>query len=207
MNILVIGCDFIGRKIALELDAMGHDVVIVDEDEKNIDELDPKFGGVVFKAFPMDVNDLKNAGIENCDAVAVVTTDDNLNITVGQIAKDIFGIKNVVTRISDPDREFIFESFGFKTICPTNLAGSSITSALLLPGESKQLTIGNSSLQFDVIDVTDKMVDMRVSELRCSPGEIPFAILNEDGKVFICALDKDYLLQKNEKIVLARRID
>ena len=51
------------------------------------------------------------------------------------------------------------------------------------------------------------MVDMRVSELRCSPGEIPFAILNEDGKVFICALDKDYLLQENEKIVLARRID
>ena len=207
MNILVIGCDFIGRKLALELDTMGHDVVIVDEDAKNLEELDPKFGGVVFRSFPMDVNDLKNAGIENCDAVAVVTTDDNLNITVGQIAKNIFGIKNVVTRISDPDREFIFESFGFKTICPTNLAGSSITTALLAQEEGKQITLGHSTLQFDVVDVTPKMVDMRISELRCSPGEVPFAILNEDGKVFLCALDKDYLLQENEKIVLARRID
>lgn len=207
MNILVIGCDFIGRKLALELDTMGHDVVIVDEDAKNLEELDPKFGGVVFRSFPMDVNDLKNAGIENCDAVAVVTTDDNLNITVGQIAKNIFGIKNVVTRISDPDREFIFESFGFKTICPTNLAGSSITTALLAQEEGKQITLGHSTLQFDVVDVTSKMVDMRISELRCSPGEVPFAILNEDGKVFLCALDKDYLLQENEKIVLARRID
>lgn len=59
--------------------------------------------------------------------------DDNLNITVGQIAKSIFGIEKVVTRISDPFREFIFESYGLETVCPTNMAdeaNSAITSGL-----------------------------------------------------------------------------
>ena len=62
----------------------------------------------------MDLKNLRSAGIESCDAVAVTTSDDNLNITVGQIAKNYFQVPKVVARISDPYRENIFESFGLQ---------------------------------------------------------------------------------------------
>ena len=61
---------------------------------------------------PLDMTVLKKAGVESCDAMAVVTPDDNLNITVSQIAQEFFGVKNVVARISDPAREKVFKSFG-----------------------------------------------------------------------------------------------
>ena len=89
MNILVIGGGLLGRRVAEMLDAAGHDVAVIDESEDNIAQLDADFGGVTSVGFPMDLKNLRSAGIESCDAVAVTTSDDNLNITVGQIAKTI----------------------------------------------------------------------------------------------------------------------
>ena len=42
---------------------------------------------------PMDMDVLRNAGVEWCDAVAVVTPDDNLNITISQIVKTFFQVE------------------------------------------------------------------------------------------------------------------
>ena len=123
MNIMIVGGGLLGRKTAESLDELGHDVVLIDASAENIAQLSPDFSGVTAVGFPMDIKSLRAAGIEGCDAVAVATPDDNLNITVGQIAKNFFGIPKVIARISDPYRENIFERFGLQTVCPTNMAG------------------------------------------------------------------------------------
>ena len=123
MNVLVIGCGLLGRKIARTMDEMGWDVSVLSNIESDLELLENDFEGVTFRGFPMDIRNLREAGIESCDAVAVTTADDNLNITVAQIARDYFGIQNVVARVSDPARELIFEHMGLHTICPTNHAG------------------------------------------------------------------------------------
>ena len=126
MNVLVIGCGLLGRKIARTMDEMGWDVSVLSNIESDLELLENDFEGVTFRGFPMDIRNLREAGIESCDAVAVTTADDNLNITVAQIARDYFGIQNVVARVSDPARELIFEHMGLHTICPTNHAGDRI---------------------------------------------------------------------------------
>ena len=108
MNVLVIGCGLLGRKIARTMDEMGWDVSVLSNIESDLELLENDFEGVTFRGFPMDIRNLREAGIESCDAVAVTTADDNLNITVAQIARDYFGIQNVVARVSDPTRELIF---------------------------------------------------------------------------------------------------
>ncbi len=105
------------------MDELGHDVVLIDASAENIAQLSPDFSGVTAVGFPMDIKSLRAAGIEGCDAVAVATPDDNLNITVGQIAKNFFGIPKVIARISDPYRENIFERFGLQTVCPHQYGG------------------------------------------------------------------------------------
>ena len=123
MNVLIIGGGLLGRETARQLDSLGHGVVVVDENPENLGLLDAGFGGVTYVGFPMDLNVLRQAGIESCDAVAVTTSDDNLNIAVGQIAKKYFKVERVAARISDPAREDIFERVGLRTVCPTNMAG------------------------------------------------------------------------------------
>ena len=105
MNILVIGCGLLGRKIARTMDSVGWDVSALSSSSEELEQLEPDFGGVLFRGFPMDLRSLREAGIESCHAVAVTTEDDNLNIAVAQIARDYFGIENVVACISEPERE------------------------------------------------------------------------------------------------------
>jgi trk system potassium uptake protein TrkA len=56
------------------------------------------------------------AGIEEAGAVAAVTNGDNSNILVARVARENFGVDNVVARIYDPRRAAIYERLGIPTI-------------------------------------------------------------------------------------------
>ena len=111
MNVLVVGCGKVGSRLARLLAQRGHNVSVIDREEDMFSQLGEDFDGVTVTGMPMDMDVLRNAGVEWCDAVAVVTPDDNLNITISQIVKTFFQVENVVTRISDPAREMAFHQF------------------------------------------------------------------------------------------------
>ena len=85
MNVLVVGCGKVGSRLARLLAQRGHNVSVIDREEDMFSQLGEDFDGVTVTGMPMDMDVLRNAGVEWCDAVAVVTPDDNLNITISQI--------------------------------------------------------------------------------------------------------------------------
>ncbi|MEG1870224.1 MAG: NAD-binding protein, partial [Oscillospiraceae bacterium] len=88
MNILVIGCNKVGARLANVLCRMGHDVVVVERNRENFRHLDDDFDGFTVEGVGIDQDVLREAGIEGCDALAAVTDDDNTNAMVCQIAKE-----------------------------------------------------------------------------------------------------------------------
>jgi len=62
---------------------------------------------------------LKRASIERADAFVAATQGDNRNIMSSQIAKHVFGVAHVVTRIYDPLRSDTFAALGLQAISPT----------------------------------------------------------------------------------------
>ncbi len=78
----------------------------------------------------MDVDDLRKAGIEQMDAFAACTQGDNRNVMGAQIAKHIFGVPRVVTRIYDPIREDTFKRLGLETFSPTVVGAQGMKAAL-----------------------------------------------------------------------------
>ena len=207
MNILIIGAGQLGRKTAEMLDAAGHDVIIVDESEDNISLINQEFDGVSFVGFPLDINTLRRAGVESCDAVAVATSDDNLNITVGQIVKNFFGISNVVARISDPYRESIFAGFGLQTVCPTNMAGEKLVNAIISPLESKQLNLGTSTIAFETAPAEKKFANLSTSQIELKCGYTVFGIIHADGSFSLKENGVELLLAADDRIVYCRKID
>jgi len=207
MNILIIGGGLLGRKTAELLDAAGHAVAVLDESADNLSLLSPDFGGVTSVGFPMDVNSLRNAGIEGCDAVAVVTADDNLNITTGQIAKNFFGVSKVIARISDPRRETVFESFGLQTVCPTNMAGEKLVSALTSPLQSRQVTFGTATVSLLVRPVEKRLFGRTTSELEAQPGDGVFGVIKEDGRFLLLEQGGELPLAAGDSVVYSRKID
>ena len=96
-----------------------------------------------------------------------MTPDDNLNITVSQIAREFFHVENVVARISDPARENVFKSFGLRSVCHTKMAGDAIFASLTQPWEAKYLTFGTSSMAFHSRRVEPEQVGLDTKHLPC----------------------------------------
>lgn len=207
MNILIVGGGLLGRKSAELLDAAGHTVAVLDENPDNLSLLSSEFGGVTTVGFPMDVNSLRGAGIEGCDAVAVTTPDDNLNITVGQIAKNFFGVPKVVARISDPQRETAFQDFGLQTVCPTNMAGEKLVSALVSPVQSRQVTFGTTTVALMVRPVEKKLFGRTTADLEVQPGDGVFAVIGGDGRFRLMERGKELPLAAGDSVIYSRRID
>ena len=204
MNILVIGCGKLGSRLANILNRQGHDVSIVDKDESKFEQLDDDFDGMTVVGVPMDMNVLRNAGVESCDAVAVVTPDDNLNITVSQIVKEFFYVDNVVARITDPAREDVFHQFGLKTICQTNLASGAMYSALVEEFTEKQLHFMENTVGINVREVDSILVGRNVENIPMKNGETIVGILRESGKLYLYDGRQKIVLNPKDKIIFAR---
>lgn len=102
MNILIVGCGDTGSQLANVLDHMGNQVSVVDRNPETAAELSDSFTGMFTVGVPIDQDVLRHAGIEGCDVVIAVTRDDNTNLMVAQLARDIFGVPKVISRVSDP---------------------------------------------------------------------------------------------------------
>ena len=127
---IIIGCGRLGANLANTLSDEGKNVVIIDKKKDAFRKLEPSFGGILLLGDATELAVLKEAQIEEATAVISVTNYDNTNILIAQIAKEMFGIEQVVARLYDPDRECVYHEFGIDTICPATLSTKEIDKLL-----------------------------------------------------------------------------
>lgn len=121
MKAVIMGCGRVGARLAGLLDADGHSVTILDTDTYSFRRLPPTFKGNALVGNGLDQEVLKRAGIEEADAFVATTQGDNRNIMAAQIAKHIFNVPRVVSRIYDPLRQELYSTLGLETISPTTI--------------------------------------------------------------------------------------
>jgi trk system potassium uptake protein TrkA len=119
-----MGCGRVGARVAQMLAAAGHEVTIMDVQASQFNRLGADFKGSTILGDATDQEVLKRAGIERADAFLAVTQGDNRNIMVSEMAKHLFGVRRVVTRIYDPLRADTFRELGLNTISPTILGAN-----------------------------------------------------------------------------------
>ncbi|MEA3494190.1 MAG: TrkA family potassium uptake protein [Candidatus Margulisiibacteriota bacterium] len=142
MHIIIVGCGRVGSELAQILSQEGHNVVIIDKNSKSFKRLGPDFNGISITGIGFDPDILKRAGVERADALAAVTNGDNSNIMVSQIAKKIYNVPRVITRIYDPLRADIYKKFGLNTISTTTIVAQIFRSALLKESSKLEYSIG-----------------------------------------------------------------
>ena len=129
MKAVVIGCGRVGSSVAKALDRHGWDVVAIDEKEDGLSRLGEDWKGGFLVGHGMDVELLREAGIEGADAAVVATNGDNTNIVIGQVLEKRFDIGCVVVRILDPARAELYSTLGLRIVCPTSNAISVLIEA------------------------------------------------------------------------------
>ena len=124
MKAIVIGCGRVGSAVALQLQASNWDVTVCDENEDALGRLGEQWAGGFLVGHGMDFQLLREAGIEEADAVVVTTDGDNTNLVIAQIAQKRFDVPRIVVRVLDPARAAWYAEQGLRTICPTQTIGS-----------------------------------------------------------------------------------
>ncbi len=127
---VIIGCGRLGANLANTLSNEGENVLIMDENKNSFRRLASNFGGLSVVGNGTDFEMLREAQIQQASAVIAVTNDDNTNIMIAQIARDIFHVDRVIARLYDPECETVYQEFGIDTICPSVLSAKEIDKLL-----------------------------------------------------------------------------
>ncbi|HEY8490958.1 MAG TPA: TrkA family potassium uptake protein [Dehalococcoidia bacterium] len=135
MKIIIMGCGRVGAELAKMLDGEGHDVTVLDIDANAFRRLPRGFRGRALVGNGIDQDALRRAGIEGADAFVAVTQGDNRNVMAAQIARHIFQVPRVVSRIYDPIRAEIYADLGLETISPTKVGARLMREAIDRAGE------------------------------------------------------------------------
>ena len=116
VHVVIVGCGRVGSGLALQLVAQGHTVSIMDKSPRAFRRLPADWPGTVILGSGFDRDDLDRAGADGAGALAAVTSGDNSNILTARIARENYGIHNVVARIYDPRRAEIYQRLGIPTV-------------------------------------------------------------------------------------------
>jgi trk system potassium uptake protein TrkA len=133
MKIVIVGCGRVGSTLAENLDAAGHEVIILDVKTAAFDRLPETFKGAAVRGDGTDEEVLKAAGAQGADIFLSLTEGDNRNIMAAQVATESLAIPQVIAKINDPVRAAAYAELGVVTLCRTNIMVDTVAKHLNLP--------------------------------------------------------------------------
>jgi trk system potassium uptake protein len=134
VHVVIMGCGRVGSTIAHSLEHFGHSVAVVDQSAEAFRRLGPDFAGRTVTGVGFDRDTLIEAGIEEADAFAAVSSGDNSNIISARVARETFGVDNVVARIYDPRRAEVYTRLGIPTVATVRWTADEMLRRLLPAG-------------------------------------------------------------------------
>ena len=210
-----MGCGRVGSLLALELESNGHTVAVIDQSKEAFRRLGPDFKGRTVTGVGFDRDTLLEAGIEGAEAFAAVSNGDNSNILAARVARESFGVTNVVARIYDPGRAEIYQRLGIPTVATVLWAADQILRRLTPEGSRSEWRDASGTVQLAEVHPhidwfglpvkeIEKAAALRVAFLtRLGEGLIPDdGTVLQDGDLIHVMLRDDEL--KNVEEVLAR---
>lgn len=135
MKVVIMGCGRTGAALATEFEAEGHDVLVLDADSTAFRFLPEDFRGRTHVGNGLDIDVLERIKLREADAFVSTTRGDNRNVMAAQMAKHVFGVPVVASRVFDPLREEMYRNMGLRTINPTRVQAKRLKKIIEAPSD------------------------------------------------------------------------
>lgn len=166
MNFIVVGCGRVGAELSFRLFQNGHQVVVVDNNQKAFNRLHPDFRGRTTEGEALSSDTLSRAGIDKADGVAVVTNSDTMNAVIGHtIHMHYPQVKQVLVRNYDPAMREMLEAFGLQIVSSTAWGAERLQELLIDPSFRAVFSAGNGEVGLYEMYISPKWDGMTVSSL------------------------------------------
>lgn len=167
---MILGCGRVGSLLAHRLDEAGHSVAVVDQDAGAFRKLGPDFSGQTVTGVGFDRETLEMAGIERAQAFAAVSSGDNSNILAARVARETYGVEQVVARIYDPRRAEVYQRLGIPTVATVSWTTSQIMRWLMPMGAQEEYCDASGTVVLAEVHVGASWRGRRATELEEASG-------------------------------------
>ena len=165
MHIVIMGCGRVGSSLARSLEKRGHTVAVIDVVPDAFRRLGPDFAGKTVKGVGFDREVLVEAGINEAEAFAAVSSGDNSNILSARVVRETFDVHNVVARIYDPGRAEVYERLGIPTVATVRWTADQVLRRLLPAGSEPQWRDPSGSVRLMEVHVDRRWVGRSMAQL------------------------------------------
>ena len=184
MKVIIVGCGKLGSGLAKALVRKGNQVTIIDRNADAFELLGKDFQGETIVGMGYDRDILEQANIRRVDAVISCSKSDEANALIGKLARDIYHVPRVISRLYDPRRAEIYRSLGIQTLSTTTWGVQRAMEMLSYDKLDSVLTIGDSQVEVVRAETPALLVGRPVSELTVY-GEIRVVAVSRSNKVFL----------------------
>ena len=178
MHFVIMGCGRVGSTLAHGLEAKGRTVAIIDQNG--------------------------DAGIEEAYAFAAVSSGDNSNILAARVARETFGVSNVVARIYDTARAEVYQRLGIPTVATVTWTADQMLRRLLPHGAEPEWRDPTGTVRLAETHVATAWVGSRVSRIEEAAGA-QVAFLTRLGEGMLP--DRDTVIQDGDLVHVVMRED
>ncbi|HEY8030030.1 MAG TPA: TrkA family potassium uptake protein [Gaiellaceae bacterium] len=122
MYAIVAGGGKVGANVARSLIRLGHEVTLIEQERDRFERLEDEFEHQVHRGDGTELHVLERAGIARPpDIVLALTGDDEDNLVIAQLAREKYGVEQVIARVNDPRNQAHFDLLGISpTVCATS---------------------------------------------------------------------------------------
>ena len=187
MRLIIVGGNKIVLYMAREFVRQDLHVTIINRDAKRARELAERTKATVVLGEGTDIDVLEEAGTRQADTILALTSQDQDNLVVCQIARKNFGVPRTIAMVNDPDNEPIFQKLGITVpFSATSMIGTIIAQETtfkeitsLMPIARGHVSITDVRLDEDAPAAGKNIMELNISD------ETLIACIIRDEKVTI----------------------
>ena len=196
MYIIIVGAGKVGYFLSKRLCEDKHVVSVIEQNKSTCEEIARELKLLVIRGDGCDPLILEQAGAARADVIAAVTGDDEDNLIICQLAKELFHIQRTVGRVNDPKNEKTFSELGVDIpMNSTEVIAKIIEEEVSFSDFATMMSFKRGKLAIVRMDIPadSPVIDRQVKDIQWPENSVLLSILRKD----------DVLIPRGDTILMA----
>jgi trk system potassium uptake protein TrkA len=183
MYIVINGGGKVGEYLAKTLLGNGHEVAVIELNEKRIEHLSMALPpqALIISGDGCDSVYQADAGCAQADIFVATTGDDDVNLVSCEIAQLVFSVSRTIARINSPKNERIFRRMGIEAVSSTSVISRLIEQEALEGAVHVVMSLSQGNLVITEVSIPKQSLrgesaGVRVADIKLPEGALLVAV-------------------------------